>query len=96
MSSSRNGVRCTVNDGAVSMHLDNARVDIPPNFVKESQMLLDIQSSEDDPSMIRDFSLDVPEEWLRAWTAFYCSEEKQVGNADVRDLSNCLMVWFRS
>jgi hypothetical protein len=74
------------------IHLDNARVQIPPDFIHDSQMLLDIQSPVDDHSLTRDFTLDVPKEWLRAWTAFYCSEEKHLGTADVKDLLNCLLV----
>jgi hypothetical protein len=55
---------------------------------------MDAISSLDDPSIARDLSLDVPQEWLRAWVAVYGSEDARLSNADIQELVNCLMVCF--
>jgi hypothetical protein len=87
-------VRCTVHDGAIWMHLDNTRVNIPPHLLNKSDIFLDVQSSLVDPSITKDFTLAVPKDWLRAWAACCCSEDERIRTAEIGDLVNCLLVCF--
>jgi hypothetical protein len=90
MSSLKRGVRCTVHDdGAVWMHLD---VEIPPDILSKSKVLMDAVLSEADDSIARDFTLAAPKEWLQAWVACYCGGEQRLSCADTGDLINCLLV----
>jgi hypothetical protein len=93
MSSSKDAVRCTVHDGAMSIHQDNFSVNVPPQLVKKSQILLDALLVTD-PSVTRKITLSVPEEWLRAWAVCYCNEDKRLIWDDMKDLVNCLLVCF--
>jgi hypothetical protein len=96
MSSSSDGVRFTVHDGAVWMDLDNLPVHIPPNLVNRSHLLKDALSSVDDSSVSREFTLTAPKKWLEAWLACYSSGEERLRHADTEDLVHCLLVSFKS
>jgi hypothetical protein len=93
MLSSRDAVRCTVDDGAMWMHLDNASVKIPPKLVNKSHILMDALSVTD-PSIKRRVTLPAPKEWLQAWAACFCNEEESLSCEDIKDLVNCLLVCF--
>jgi hypothetical protein len=84
----------TAHDGAVWIHMGNQRVNIASHLFEKSKILMDAISSLDDPSIARDLSLDVPQEWLRAWVALFTSEDARLGNADIPELLNCLLVRF--
>jgi hypothetical protein len=90
---SRDAVRCTVHDGALSIHLDSKSVEIPPQVLNKSRVLMDALSVAD-PSVRRKVTLSAPQEWLQAWVACYCNEDGNLGSKDVEELLNCLMVWF--
>jgi hypothetical protein len=92
MTSSSEQVRCTVHDGAVWMHLDNTRVNIPSHLVNKSQLLRDAMASDDDTSISRDFTLPAPKEWLQAWMACYGSKEERLKSVHIQDLVYCLLV----
>jgi hypothetical protein len=92
MSSSRDAVRCTVHHGDMWMHLDNVSVKIPPELVKNSQLLTDALSAAH-PSFARKVTVAVPKEWLQAWAKCYCNKEVSLGCGDIKDLVNCLLVW---
>jgi hypothetical protein len=94
MLSSTDTVGCIIQDGAVLMHLDNERVEIPAHIVKKSKILTDALLPEADPSLTKSLTLAAPEEWLKAWAACFCCDGKRVTSADIRDLVNCLMVCF--
>jgi hypothetical protein len=96
MTSSSDEVRCTVRDGAVWMHLDDVRVNIPSDLVNKSQVLMDAMSCVDDSSSTGDLTLPAPKEWLQAWLACYGSEQERLRCADMKDLVNCLLVRFSS
>jgi hypothetical protein len=96
MTSSSDGVRCTIQDGSVWLQLDNVRVNIPSHIVHKSKMFNAAVSSVADPSIARGFTLAAPKEWLQAWLACYGSEEDHLGCADRKVLVNCLMVSFCS
>jgi hypothetical protein len=76
------------------MLLRDVRVNIPPHLVRSSEMLMDFVSSVDDISITSDFPLPVPEEWLDAWVACYCTETKPLRCLEIRDMVNCLLVCF--
>jgi hypothetical protein len=95
MASSRHGAKCTAQDGAVRMHLDDGCVNIPAHLLTKSRFLSDVLSSVTDACVARDFIVPAPEEWLQAWAARYVSEEKRLGCTDSTDLINCLMVCCR-
>jgi hypothetical protein len=88
------GVRCTVHDGSIWIHLDKARVNIPSNILNKSQILMNILS--DDTAANGDFVMAVPKEWLRAWAACFCSEGKlkSLRCTDTRDLIKSLLACF--
>jgi hypothetical protein len=94
MSESSNEVRCIVHDGAVWMHLDDVRVNIPSRLVNQSQVLMDAMSCVDDSSITGEFTLPAQKEWLQGWMACYRSEEERLRCADTEDLINCLLVRF--
>jgi hypothetical protein len=71
MTSSSEGVRCTVQDGEVSMHFDDVHMHIPSHLLEESKIVLDMLSSMSDSPFTRDFTLAAPTEWLQAWFACY-------------------------
>jgi hypothetical protein len=85
-------VRCTVHDGAVWMHVDDVRVNIPSRLVNRSQVLMDAMSCVDDSSVYGDLTLPAPKEWLQAWIACYGREEERLRCADTEGLVNCLLV----
>jgi hypothetical protein len=88
------GVKCTVHDGAVWLHLDCVPALIPSQLVNKSQILMDAMSSEDALPASKHFTLDAPKEWLQAWLACYVygGEEDRLRCADVKELVNCLLV----
>jgi hypothetical protein len=86
--------RCTVHDGALWMHLDDVRVNIPSRLVSQSQVLIDAMSCVGDSSIPGDLTLPAPKEWLQAWMACYDSEEEHLRREDTEDLVNCLLVRF--
>jgi hypothetical protein len=90
---SRDGVRCTVHEGAMWIHLDSESVEIPPNELSKSQVLMDALSVAD-PSVRRKITLSAPQEWLQAWASCYCSKDGNLGSKDVEELFNCLLVCF--
>jgi hypothetical protein len=92
MASSRDGVKCTIQDGAVRMHLDDGCVNIPAHILTKSRFLSDVLSSVADLSVTSDFIVPAPEQWLHAWAARYVCEEGSLGRADSTDLINCLSV----
>jgi hypothetical protein len=92
MKSQSDVTRCTVHDGAVWMHLDNARVHIPSHISNKSQILVDALSGVDDNSVSKNFTLAAPKEWLHAWMACRGGEEERLRCAGVKDLVNCLLV----
>jgi hypothetical protein len=91
---SEDGVRCTVHDGEVSMHLDHPRVPIPSRILNQSKVLLDTLTSACDSSATKSFTLAAPTEWLQAWVACFVTEEQSLGYADDEVLVKCLMVRF--
>jgi hypothetical protein len=93
MSSSREAVRCTLYDGTLSIHLDSESMEIPPQVLSKSQVLMDTLSVAD-PSVRRKVTLAAPEEWLQAWAACYCNKDESLGSKDVKDLVHCLLVCF--
>jgi hypothetical protein len=92
MTSSSEGVTCSVQDGAVYVHLDDMCVHIPSHVVNESKVLLDALSSASDSSLTSKFTLAAPIEWLQTWVAWCVCEEVQLGNAEFEVLANCLKV----
>jgi hypothetical protein len=92
MTSASDGVRCTVHDGEVWMHVDDERIIIPSRLVDKSQILVDAVLSVDDSSVTNDFTLPAPKEWLQAWIACYGGEDEHVKYADTKDLVKCLLV----
>jgi hypothetical protein len=92
MASSGDGVKCTIQNGAVRMHLDDGCVNIPAHVLTKSRFVSDILSSGPDLCVTSDFIVPAPEQWLQAWVARYVSEEGRLGCADNTDLMNCLMV----
>jgi hypothetical protein len=93
MKSTSEGVRCTVHDGSVWMHLDDSCVEIPASILGDSHTLRNLLTFVDDLAVNRDFTLAVPCEWLKAWAACFC-ERKPSRCTDTRDLVNLLMVCF--
>jgi hypothetical protein len=94
MTSSRDEVRCTVHDGAVWMHINDVRVNIPSDLVNESQVLLDATSCVDDFCSTGDLTLPAPKEWLQAWVACYGGDRERLRCADIKEVVNCLLVRF--
>jgi hypothetical protein len=92
MSSPSEAVRCTVQDGEVSMYLDDVRVHIPSHLVTESNIVADVLSSMSDSPLTRDFTISAPTEWLQAWVACYVRKVERLGDADTEVLVNCLKV----
>jgi hypothetical protein len=93
MSRSTDGVRCTVYDGAMWMHLDNASVKIPSQLLNKSQVLMAALSVAD-PSARRKVTVAAPREWLQAWVGCYCNEQGSLECENINDLVNCLLVCF--
>jgi hypothetical protein len=93
MLSSGDGVRCTIHDDEMWMHLDNTSVKVPPQLVKKSQFLSDALSV-GHPSVTRKVTLPAPKEWLQAWAVCYCNEEESIICEDINVLVNCLLVCF--
>jgi hypothetical protein len=93
MSSSKDGVRCTVRDDAMWMQLDNASVRIPPKLLNQSQVLMDAMSISD-PSAKRKVTVAAPKEWLQAWVGCYCNEKESFRCDNIDDMVNCLLVCF--
>jgi hypothetical protein len=92
MTSLSDEVKCTVHDGLFWMHLDDTGVNIPSHIVNESQLMMNILSSVADTSITTDLALAAPKEWLEAWASRYCSGEKRLRCANIRDLVSCLLV----
>jgi hypothetical protein len=92
MASSRDGVKCTVQDGAARLHLDSGCVNIPAHLLTKSRFLSDVLTSASDLSVTSDFMVPAPEPWLQAWVSRYVTKEWRLGCADSTDLINCLMV----
>jgi hypothetical protein len=98
MTSSSDVTRCSVQDGAVWMHLDNVPVHLPSHLLNKSQILTDALSSVDDSSVTKNFTLAAPKAWLKAWMAYNSSEEERLTllrRADIQELVSCLLVSFR-
>jgi hypothetical protein len=91
MSSFRDGVRCTVHNRSMLIHLDNGSVEIPSKLVNSSKVLMDALSVSN-PSDKRKVTLAVPKEWLQAWAACYCNEEESLRSQNIEDLIHCLLV----
>jgi hypothetical protein len=89
-------MKCSMHDDGLWVHLDNARLHVPSDVTCMSEILTDVRSAMNDPSITKEFTLSVPEEWLRAWTACYCSGKKRLRQAEYRDLVHCLLVCFCS
>jgi hypothetical protein len=85
-------VRCKVHHGAVWMLLRNECVNIPSHPLESSEMLMGLLSSVDDPCIANELALPVPQEWLKAWVACYCTEQQLLKSSDIRDVVNCLLV----
>jgi hypothetical protein len=94
MTNSSERVRCSVQDGEVSMHLADVSLHIPAHLVNESKVLLDALTSTGTSSLTSSFTLAAPVEWLQAWVSCYVREEVRLGNADLEVLMNCLRVCF--
>jgi hypothetical protein len=94
MASSSDGVRCTVHDGEVWVHIDSVQVHIPSRLLRKSQILMDALASVRDSSVTRRFTLAAPTEWLKAWVACFVSEEAYLSDADSKVLVSCLIVCF--
>jgi hypothetical protein len=94
MASSSDVVRCTVHDGAVWIHLDDACVNIPSHLLNKSQLLMDAMSCVDDSTITQELTLPAPKAWLQAWISCYGSEAKRPRRADIHDLVKCLLVRF--
>jgi hypothetical protein len=90
---SRDGVRCTVHEGTMWIHLDSESVEIPPHVVNKSQVLIHALSMADS-SVRRKVTLSAAQEWLQAWVACYCNEDGNLGSKDITELFNCLLVCF--
>jgi hypothetical protein len=92
MISSFGGIRCTVTDGEVWMHLDDTHVHIPSPIVKKSEVLMDASMCESSAS--GGFTLEAPTEWLHAWVACFVNEEEQqlLRCAARQVLKNCILV----
>jgi hypothetical protein len=84
---------CSVHDGVMWMHLDNASVRIPPQILNNSQVLMDALSVAD-PSCTRKVTLAAPKKWLQAWVMCYCNDEESLQDKDINNLINCLLVCF--
>jgi hypothetical protein len=91
MASSRDGVRCTVHDGAMWMHLDDATVKVPQQLLNMSQVLINAVSASH-PSAARKVTLAAPKEWLQAWVGCFCHEEDSLSDKDIQCLVSCLLV----
>jgi hypothetical protein len=92
MPSACDGVRCTVHDGEMWMHVDNKPIIIPSRLLDKSQLLIDALASVEDSLVTKDFTLPAPKEWLQAWIACYGGEDEHVKYADTKDLMKCLLV----
>jgi hypothetical protein len=93
MFSSNDGVRCTVHDGEMWMHLDSGSLKIPSQLLKKSQVLVDALSAAD-LSVTRKVTVAAPKDWLQAWVGCYCNEEESISCDNIKDLVNCLLVCF--
>jgi hypothetical protein len=96
MASSFDGVKCSIQNGAVRMHLDDGCVKIPAHVLTKSRFLSDALLSVSDVLVTSDFVVPAPEQWLRAWVAGYVSDEGRLECVDSTDLINCLKVCFFS
>jgi hypothetical protein len=92
MTGSSEEVRCTVEDGEVSMRLDDVHWHIPLGLLKKSKIVMDVLSSMSDSSFKRHFTLAAPKEWLHAWVSCYVSKVEHLANADTEVLVNCVKV----
>jgi hypothetical protein len=92
MTSSSNGVRCTVQDGEVGMHVDDERIVIPSYLLTKSPLLVDALSAVDESSVNNEFTFPAPKEWLQAWIASYGNKRKRCRCEDIEELVNCLLV----
>jgi hypothetical protein len=92
MTSLSKEVNCTIQAGALCMHLDDARVHVPSHILNESKVLLDALASACDHSLISDFTLAAPTNWLQAWVLCYVYETEPLCSAEVDLLVNCLKV----
>jgi hypothetical protein len=83
-----------VHDGTLSMHLDNASVNIPSQLLEKSPIFVNALSVPQS-SVTRTVSLPAPTKWLEAWVLCYCDEEeKDLSSQDIEVLVNCLLVLF--
>jgi hypothetical protein len=80
-----------VRDGTMWMHLDNASVQIPPQLIDKSRILMDALSVAD-PSCIRKVTLAAPREWLQEWVRCYCNDEESLVDKKTNSLVSCLLV----
>jgi post-segregation antitoxin (ccd killing protein) len=94
MSISSDEVRCTAHEGAVWMHFDELRVNIPSELLEKSKVLKNAVSSMAGTSIAKDFTLAAPKEWLETWVKCYCGEEVRVSRATNGDVINCILVCF--
>jgi hypothetical protein len=95
MSWSTDGVRCTVRDGAMWMHLDDLTVQIPPQLLNTSQVLMKAMSVARS-SVARKVTLAAPQRWLQAWVGCFCIEEEILSDQDTQSLVDCLLVCLLS
>jgi hypothetical protein len=91
MPSTSGGVRCTVQDGAVWMHVDDERIIIPSYLLTKSPLLVDALSAVES-AVNGEFTLPAPKEWLQAWIASYGNKRKRCRCEDIEELVNCLLV----
>jgi hypothetical protein len=89
---SEDEVKCTVQDGDVSMILDHLRVSIPSRIFNQSKVLPDVLTSTCDASATQSFTLKAPTDWLQAWVACFVTEEQSLDCANSEVLVKCLMV----
>jgi hypothetical protein len=64
MTSSSEEVECIVHDDVLYIKLDAFCVHIPSHLLNESKVLLDALSSVRDSSLMSEFEVDAPREWL--------------------------------
>jgi hypothetical protein len=83
-----------VQDGEVSMQLNQSRFLIPLLIWNQSQVLVHALASGCDSSAVKSFTLVAPIEWLEAWVACFVTEKQSLASADSVSLVRCLMVRF--
>jgi hypothetical protein len=93
MFSSTDSAMWSVDDGTMSIQLDNGCVNVPSELLNKSQVLIDALSVTHS-SGTKKVTLAAPKEWLQAWAVCYCNDEENISSKETTVLVKCLLVRF--